>query len=79
MPSDTSSSARTALRSLPYAFPVAVGLVCPVWSLTEFVAAFTDAYWAAAELFSPFEVLTVGVGFRCFGGVGALAVVVADR
>jgi|GEM_PF-3231345 len=64
---------RTALRSLPYALPVAVGLACLAWSLTDVVATITDGYWVVVDLLPAIAVLTVGAGFLVFGGIGALA------
>jgi len=75
MPSDDTPPSRTALRALPYALPVAAGIACLAWSLTEFVATVTDSYWVATELLPTLVGVTVGAGFLIFGGVGALACV----
>jgi len=74
---DQSSPApsRTALRSLPYALPIALGLVCLTWSLTDLVVTFTDSYWVVVELLPGLLVLTASAGLLVFGGVGALACV----
>jgi hypothetical protein len=66
---------RTALGSLPYAVPLALGLTCLTWGLTDLVTTFTDSYWVLWELVPALVGLTVGAGFLLFGGVGALACV----
>ena len=72
-------SSRIAVRSLPYAIPFTVGLVCLIWGGLNLVEGFGEVHWVLTDLVPALVVLTIGTCLIFFGGIGAFSVAVNGR